>query len=169
MIEKCAIPINWVSRVFYKLSELCIVLLTITVLAGVVARYVFNHPFHWSDEMACYLFVFVVFMGAADVARQDKHIAVDLILNRLLPKNRNKLLLINLILSLFWSFCLTWVTWKNTVISYKFDMYSSTLFRCPLYIPYSFMAIGFTLLFLEFLLITRKEATNLLELRGKKL
>lgn len=61
------------------LSAMCIF-----VFLNVVLRYVFNSGLTWSEELARYLFVWVVFLGAIVAAKDKSHLGVDLLV-RILP------------------------------------------------------------------------------------
>ena len=51
-----------------------LVALEIAILfGGVVARYVFNHPLVWSDELASILFLWLAMLGAVIAFRRDEH------------------------------------------------------------------------------------------------
>ena len=45
----------------------------VILFSGVVARYVFNHPLIWSDELASILFLWLAMLGAVIAFRRDEH------------------------------------------------------------------------------------------------
>ncbi len=53
------------------------------VFGEVVARYVFNHPFFASDEITVYLFTWVAFLGSALALRDNRHIGISFLVERL--------------------------------------------------------------------------------------
>lgn len=55
----------------------------VTIIAQVFARYVANYPLAWTEELARYLFVWLVFLGASQAMRHGEHIAVGLIADAL--------------------------------------------------------------------------------------
>ena len=61
----------------------CVVAMMVLTTADVVARYVFNSPTMWADEMASYLLIAIVFLGLAQNLRTDGHIRIDVITNLL--------------------------------------------------------------------------------------
>ena len=72
----------------------------VVTFAQVVCRYVFQAPLPWSEELARYCFVWIVFLGATLGLEKGVHIGVD-ILTVLLPKPLQRLLLrFNLLLIL---------------------------------------------------------------------
>lgn len=58
-----------------------VILLVIVALTSmqVVARYVFNSPFNWPEELSTILLVWMTFIGATALTRRNDHIRVELI------------------------------------------------------------------------------------------
>jgi TRAP-type transport system small permease protein len=52
-------------------------LLCILVFGEVVARYIFNNPFFWSEELTIYTFTWVSFLGAALALKNNRHVVVN--------------------------------------------------------------------------------------------
>ena len=63
--------------------------MVISILLQVFFRYVMNSPLYWSEEIARYAFVWLVFIGAALASKRGAHIGVDYIVMHLpeLPKD----------------------------------------------------------------------------------
>jgi TRAP-type transport system small permease protein len=57
--------------------------LCIVVFGEVVARYLFNHPFFWSDEVTVYTFTWVAFLGSALALRDNRHIGISFFVEKL--------------------------------------------------------------------------------------
>jgi TRAP-type C4-dicarboxylate transport system permease small subunit len=51
----------------------------------VIARYVFNAPFFWSEELIIYTFTWVSFLGAALALKNNRHVVVTYFIS-LLPR-----------------------------------------------------------------------------------
>jgi len=56
------------------------VVMSLTTFANVLARYFFNHPIQWAEELSRYAFIWVVFMGAVVCTKRKRHIAIDILL-----------------------------------------------------------------------------------------
>ncbi len=69
-------------------AALLVLLETGILLAGVVARYVFNAPLTWSDELASILFLWLAMLGAVIALRRGEHMRLTTIVNALAPKTR---------------------------------------------------------------------------------
>ena len=52
----------------------CVSVMAVLVFANVIARFVFNSPLAVADEMSCYLFVLMSFMGTAIAAMLPRQI-----------------------------------------------------------------------------------------------
>lgn len=68
------------------LRYLVITLLSIMVfivLLQIIYRYLFNNPLGWSEEVTRYLFIYVIFLGAAIGVRKKIHVGVDILTERL--------------------------------------------------------------------------------------
>lgn len=57
-------------------SMACLATVVVLVFAQVVARYVFNEPRAWVEELCTYIFIWIVFMGASSAMKLDRHIRV---------------------------------------------------------------------------------------------
>lgn len=81
-------------------------LMVILVFLNVVLRYGFNSGLTWSEEIARFAFVWVVFLGAIVALKDKSHLGVDLLVGRV-PLGVQKLLhlvsnlLIIIVLGLF--------------------------------------------------------------------
>ena len=72
------------------LAKASIILISVVMicvtLAQVIFRYVIAAPLPWSEEMARYCFVWIVFLGGAVGLARGIHLGVDLIVNLLPPR-----------------------------------------------------------------------------------
>ncbi|MBD5656772.1 MAG: TRAP transporter large permease subunit [Candidatus Eremiobacteraeota bacterium] len=75
--------VGWITEIPAAL----LVLVEVGVLfAGVLARYVFNKPLLWSDELAQTLFLWLVMFGAAIALRRSEHMRMTALVSRLSPR-----------------------------------------------------------------------------------
>jgi len=83
---------TWMLRILdWALDRVTLLLLTVLLLvvgAQIFARYVLNHSLFWSEELARYLFIYLVFLGAAIVLRRGGHIQVSFFVDQLPPRLR---------------------------------------------------------------------------------
>ena len=74
----------------------CVVLMslmTLIIFIQVVARYVFQNSLSWSEELARYLFIWLVYLGISYGCQMRKHIKIDAALG-LFPKKIRKFVVI---------------------------------------------------------------------------
>jgi TRAP-type C4-dicarboxylate transport system permease small subunit len=58
-------------------ASIFLIVMTLATFANVIARYVFNAPIPWAEELARYSFIWLVFVGAAVCTKRRRHVAVD--------------------------------------------------------------------------------------------
>jgi tripartite ATP-independent transporter DctM subunit len=63
----------WLGGLVEILAATLVALEIAILFGGVLARYVFNHPLVWSDELASILFPWLAMLGAAIAFRRDEH------------------------------------------------------------------------------------------------
>lgn len=63
-----------------------VAVMSIVICGQVIMRYVFNNSLSWSDELGCYLFVWVSMIGCSYAVKGKKHMRVDALVNILPPK-----------------------------------------------------------------------------------
>ncbi len=59
--------------------------MSIIIFIQVIMRYVFQNSLTWSEELARYMFVWLVYFAVSFTARREKHIRIDAAIN-LYPK-----------------------------------------------------------------------------------
>ena len=78
--------IDMLLQTAVELPTALLVLIEIAVLfAGVVSRFVFHHPFVWSDELASILFLWLAMLGATVALLRGQHMRLTAIVARLRP------------------------------------------------------------------------------------
>ncbi len=86
--------IKWLDENFEAtLIKVILAVTSVTIFAQVIARYVFDSSFYWSEEICRYLFVWMIYMGVSYAVKLDKHIKVDtLIALNILPLAGKKII-----------------------------------------------------------------------------
>lgn len=75
-----------------KISVIAIsVVMIVVTLAQVIFRYLIKSPLPWSEELARYCFVWIVFLGGAIGLSRGVHLGVDLLVSRLPERLRTSL------------------------------------------------------------------------------
>ncbi len=77
--KEAARPLAWL-RCAERWTAAGLVAVILALMAvQVVARYVFRSPIPWSEEVACFAFVWLAFIGGALVAGEGKLLTVDVV------------------------------------------------------------------------------------------
>jgi TRAP-type transport system small permease protein len=126
-------------------------------LAGVVftqffTRYFLNNSASWTEEIARYLLIGVVFVGASIGVAKNNHIQVDL-LYRYLPTKVGRLLavLVDVIRVAFFAS----MTWFTVLMMQKMGNYQMTIVDLPMNIVYGVVLFGFAAMALRSLWVAK--------------
>ena len=79
------------------LEALCVLILTamsILVFVNVVLRYGFNSSISITEEVSCYMFVWLAFLGAVLAFSENQHVSVTVLTDKLSPVGRSLLRLV---------------------------------------------------------------------------
>ena len=79
---------RWLGLLVEGLGAALVAAEIVILLAGVVSRYVFDHPLVWSDELASILFLWLAMLGAAIALRRDEHMRMTAVVGALPPSAR---------------------------------------------------------------------------------
>jgi TRAP-type C4-dicarboxylate transport system permease small subunit len=115
----------------------------------VLARYFLKIPTDWQDEVSVFLLVGATFLSSAFVQERRGHVAIE-VLASLLPAriNRARLMVADAI-SLAFCGLFAWKSWTLLREAWVEGQTSNSSFAPPMWIPYSLMSVGMTLLTLQ--------------------
>lgn len=119
---------------------------------SVFARYFFKIATDWQDEAAVFLLVGATFLSGAYVQAQRGHIGIEAVAGILSPRvNRWRLMLVD---AASGGFCLffSWKSWTLLHEAVVEGQTTSSSWGPPLWIPYSIMALGMSLVGIQLLL-----------------
>ena len=128
---------DWISfALFWMLS--------FTVFYQVFTRYVLNDSAGWTEEIARYFLVAVVFVGASMSVRKNNHIHVD-VLYRIVPRWLGRIMstLVDAIRILFLGYG-TWLTW---LLLQRIGNQPMAVIELPVGIVFACMLFGFAVMF----------------------
>lgn len=89
---------EWCARILGWVMAAMLLVQLVVLFAGVVARYFFNSPFTWSDELASLLLVAITFLGGYSALVTGKLANVTMVLDKLPPTLRKVLITVRNIL-----------------------------------------------------------------------
>src|SRR5262245_4501656 len=151
-----------INRLVVIVSSVALVIASCVLTYSVIVRYFLHFPTDWQDEMSVFLIVGAVFMSSAAVQAQRGHIGIEAIVGLLSPRaNRVRQVLVD-IASLAFCAYFAWKSWLLLEEAVTENFHSGSTWGPPLWIPYSLMSVGMTLLSLQLLLQV------VAQLRGRK-
>lgn len=128
-----------IDRLLHGLIAICLSLMAIFVFGNVILRYFFNSGLTWAEEASRYLFIWLIFLGAIVAFKENAHLGVDTLVQRLSAKGRKVLFLVNNLLILITMALVVEGTFKLTLITAN---QNSASMGIPLAFVYSSGFIG---------------------------
>jgi TRAP-type C4-dicarboxylate transport system permease small subunit len=141
-----------VNDIVVKASSAALVAAGFVLTYSVIVRYFLKFSTDWQDELSVFLIVGAVFMSSAAVQALRGHVAIETIVGLLSARaNRTRQILVDAASLAFCAF-FAWKSWTLLHEAWVEGYRSGSTWGPPLWIPYSLMAIGMTLLSLQILL-----------------
>lgn len=116
------------------------------VMYEIVARFVFNEPTIWSQEISVYLLVACAFLGMAPTMHAGEHIRVDLLVKRLPAAARDAIALAASLAVAAFAAVAAWGGIEAVAHSFNYGRRSLTLLSVPVWIPQLVVPVGMALL-----------------------
>src|SRR5882762_9174949 len=152
----------FVNRAIVLLSSIALVIASFVLTYSVASRYFLHLSTDWQDELSVFLIVGAMFMSAAAIQARRGHVAIEAIVGLLPPRaNRIRQWLVDVASLLFCSY-FAWKSWTLLDEAWVENYHSGSTWGPPLWIPYSLMAVGMTLLSVQLLVQVAKP------LRGRR-
>jgi TRAP-type C4-dicarboxylate transport system permease small subunit len=141
-----------VNDVVVKVSSVALIAAGLVLTYSVIVRYFLKISTDWQDEMSVFLIVGAVFMSSAAVQALRGHVAIEAIVGLLPPRvNIARQILVDVASLAFCGF-FAWKSWTLLLEAVEEGFHSGSTWGPPLWIPYSLMTVGMTLLSVQILL-----------------
>lgn len=105
-------------RVLELLMVACLAAMVVMIFGNVVLRYAFDSGIAVSEELSRYLFVWLTFVGAVVVARENAHMGVETLVARLGTRGRGACMGLTDALVLMCCVLFFWGTWKQAPLNW---------------------------------------------------
>ena len=137
------------NRVMVGFGMLALLAASLVLTSSVVTRYLFKSSTDWQDETAVFLLVGATFLCGAFVQSIRGHVGIEAV-STLLSKRADAFRRIGVDL-LCLAFCglFAWKSWTLLHEAWVDKQTTSSSWAPPLWIPYSLMSVGMTLLALQ--------------------
>ena len=141
-----------INDVVVIVSSVALVAASFVLTYSVIVRYFLKISTDWQDEMSVFLIVGAVFMSSASIQARRGHVAIEAIVG-LLPAGVNHVRQIAVDGASF-AFCafFAWKSWLLLDEAWTENFHSESTWGPPLWIPYSLMTIGMSLLAAQILM-----------------
>jgi TRAP-type C4-dicarboxylate transport system permease small subunit len=156
------------NRVTVGFGMLALLAASLVLTSSVVTRYLFKSSTDWQDETAVFLLVGATFLCGAFVQSIRGHVGIEAV-STLLSKRADAIRRI-LVDVLCLAFCalFAWKSWTLLHEAWVDKQTTSSSWAPPLWIPYSLMTIGMTLLALQLLVHVTADVARVRTMRRER-
>jgi len=146
------------GKVFDQINLLMVVisailLLGLTFLVGtdITLRYLFYRPLGWVKEVSEYILVFLGFLVAAWILKDDGHVKMDLVLNKVGPRAQTMMNIITSLISIIVVFILTWFSLRVILQFYQTKLVTPSVLEPQKWVLLTPIFVGSLLLAIQFI------------------
>jgi len=140
-----------INRCFIFVASIMMAGLVIIVCVDLALRYFLNAPLIWGNEVTEILILYITFLGAAWVFKEDAHVIIDVFTSKTSGKNKRILQVISIFLVGIVSAVLVYYGWVTTYDHYQRKVFNPTILETPIAWIIVIIPIGSIPLFLEVL------------------
>jgi TRAP-type C4-dicarboxylate transport system permease small subunit len=108
-----------VKSALERFNAVILFVMFLTTLFQVIARVVLGISSVWSEELARFLYVWMVFLGAAHITKDAEHIRVGVLTDRVRGRTAAALKLLTILLTVPFIGIMTWGAWLNTRLNWN--------------------------------------------------
>src|SRR3990170_351171 len=133
---------DYILKFFFILAGILIIFIMLSVCWDVVVRYIFNRPSLWVVDVASFALLFLTFLVAAWVLKRDGHVRMELITDRLKPRDK---ILVNGIMAVIAAIVFLIITWYSAneeLVLYQTQYEYNSVTRPLKYIIYWIIPLG---------------------------
>ncbi len=125
--------------------------LMVIVCVDLTLRYFFNAPLLWGTEVTEILLLYITFLGAAWVFKEDSHVVIDVFIGKTTGNRRKMLTLFSYLLIGVVSAVLIYYGFFTTYDHYQRGVFNPTIIETPMALIIAIIPIGCIPLLLEVL------------------
>jgi C4-dicarboxylate transporter DctQ subunit len=140
-----------INIIMVVISTILILGLTFIVGADITLRYVFLRPLGWVKEVSEYILVALGFLVAAWILKDDGHVKMDLLLNKVSPKAQAVMNIITSIISTVVVLILAWFTVRVMADFYRTKLVTPSVLEPPKWVLLIPIFVGSLLLAIQFI------------------
>ena len=160
--------LRWAAKWFDRLNRtlaavacVMLVLITLAICIEIVTRATLDFSNQWLVELSEITLLYITFLGAAWVLGNDKHVALDLVLNHIGPRGAGRLHCALSILAAAACFTLAWFGTLTVADQYLNEIREPTIMAPSTFWITAVVPFGFVLLGAQFLRRAARAALGL--------
>ncbi|MBN2283309.1 MAG: TRAP transporter small permease [Deltaproteobacteria bacterium] len=153
--------VNGISELFGSISGLLIMFMAVSTTYDVCLRYFFNKPSIWVVEVSEFMLAATACLGACYTLKQRRHVAVDLLIDRIPPKPRRYLGIGTSFISFLTCVVLSILSFDLWYEAFTTGERTWTTLRAPLGFLYLYFFIGMLVLTFQYVVNIGDDISNL--------
>jgi TRAP-type C4-dicarboxylate transport system permease small subunit len=120
----------------------CMGVMIVLLFLQVFSRYVMQRAFSWTEELALIFFILSIYFGATAAVMRNQHLRLEIVLNRLSPRGRVILLMINNVIFIVFN-CIIFTGLYELTKRIQANNARAAVTNIPKWIVYSFLPFLF--------------------------
>lgn len=152
----------WLEEITTVLAVVIFCIMVVTVLLGVVYRYILFDPLAWSDELAVYCMIWIGYLGVGIALKYDEHPSLQFIVKQLPVVVKKILQWVVYVVTLIFLAVVTVWGFKYAIFSGKYRLSSGIGIKMTL--PMLSVPIGCFLAVVYLILKLLNKTTNIFNL-----
>ncbi|TRW95304.1 TRAP transporter small permease [Paracoccus sp. M683] len=151
MLRAADRALGWLTWTLQAGGALALAFMMLTIGYDALMRHFFARATSWSMEVNAFLLVYLALVTSAETLRRGEQIGIGFLAERCGPGLRRVLRIVIALVGAGFCFTLTWRGFLLAHDAWSFGERVSSAFGTPMWIPYSFIPLGFGPLGLQFL------------------
>ncbi|WP_352401016.1 TRAP transporter small permease [Anaerotignum sp.] len=137
--------LKWLDEKFeLTVCSILMVAMTVLIFVQVIMRYVFGSSLVWSEELARYIFIWLIYLGISYGARIMKHIKIEAAMGLFPQKLRPFVVILGDVLFLAFSVIIVYLAYGVVMSQVRLGQNSPAM-QIPMWFMYSAPMVGFGL------------------------
>lgn len=135
--------VNLINDFEFFVSATALIALVVLLTISIYARYISGFSIPWSEEVARFMFIAVIFSSISYTARQHRHIRVTLFVEKLFSKSaQNVVFIIGDLVWLMFNAVVLYGAYEILIELFEYP-YNSPVLNLPMYYVYALIPIFF--------------------------
>ncbi|QQK74404.1 TRAP transporter small permease [Salicibibacter cibarius] len=144
--------INKIVNAMSTLGLILLVGLVIFIVVELISRNVFNFGIPGAVEITEYLIAYIAFLGAPWILKEDGHVKISLVIDRLSSKKRTAVLMTSSIIGFIATSIISVVGFLQVISLYNRNVLTETVLGLPLALLIAIVPISFLLIAAQFII-----------------